>query len=84
MAEEIKKNIKRLAEDTEIRVARGILRWKYRREGKPVPTDQQLDNDSTQVARQAHKVIARRGRNVWNELKRVYLDRSNKEEDSHE
>jgi hypothetical protein len=81
MGEEIKKNIKKLTEDTEIRVARSILRWKYRREGKPTPSDQQLEKDSTQVARRAHKVLARRSRNVWNELKRVYLERSNEQED---
>jgi hypothetical protein len=81
VGEEIKKNIKKMTEDTEARVARSILRWKYRREGKPTPSDQQLENDSTQVARQAHKVIARRGRNVWNELKRVYLERSKEQED---
>ena len=81
VGEEIKKNIKKLTEDAEVRVARSILRWKYRREGKPKPSNQQLENDSTQVARRAHKVIARRGRNVWNELKRVYLERSKEQED---
>jgi hypothetical protein len=84
MAEDIKKNMKRLAEDTEVKVARGILRWKYRREGRPVPTDPQLEKDSTRVARQAHNVIARRGRNAWNELKRVYLHHSNNKKDEKE
>ena len=81
MGEEIKKNIKKMAENAEARVARSILRWKYRREGKPTPSDQKLEKDSTQVAHRAHNVIAKRGRNVWNELKRVYLERSNEQED---
>jgi hypothetical protein len=73
MDEQIKKNVKKLARDAEMKVARSILRWKYKKEGKPVPLEQQLENESRYIAEQAHQVIAKRGKTVLNELKRVYF-----------
>jgi hypothetical protein len=73
MTEELKKNLKKLAEETEIKVARSVLRWKYNKEGRQIPPEHQLDNDSKRVAFKAHHVIAKRGKSVWNELKAVYF-----------
>ena len=78
MDEEIKKNLGRFARNTESMVARSILRWKYKKEGKPIPLDHQLEHESRQVASRAHEVIAKRGKNVWNELKKFYV-RTNRE-----
>ena len=72
MDEEIKKNLGRFARNTESMVARSILRWKYKREDKPIPLDHQLEYESRQVASRAHEVIAKRGKNVWNDLIKVY------------
>ena len=72
MDENIKKGIKRLAINAEIGVARSILRWKYKKEGRDAPGDDELKDQSRGVAGKAHEVIAERGRNVWNELKKVY------------
>ncbi len=72
MDEETKGNLKKIGKKTEIKVARSILRWKYKREGKPVPLDSQLESQSKYIADQAHQVIARRGKSVWKELKKVY------------
>ena len=80
MDEEIKKNVKKLARDAENRVARSILRWKYKREGKPVPVEHQLENESRYVAEKAHQVISKRGKTVLNELKKVYFKNDRKEE----
>ena len=73
MDENVKKNLKKLAQETEIRAARSILRWKYKKEGKAVPVDHQLENDSRKVAAEAHEIVAKTGKNIWNELKRVYI-----------
>ena len=81
MAEEVKKNLKKLAEETEMRVARSVLRWKYNKEGRQMPSEHQLDNDSRRVASKAHQVIAKRGKSVWNELKAVYLKGGRKKRD---
>jgi len=82
MDDKIKKNIKKVVENTETGLARYILRWKYKKEGKPVPTNSRLEDESRYVADQAHSVIATRGKNVWNELKRVYIKGDKKKGDS--
>ena len=51
---------------------------KYKKEGKPLPTDQELENDSKQTANRAHDIIAKRGKNIWEELKKVYSRDKNK------
>jgi hypothetical protein len=72
MEEETKHNLKKIAEEAEMRIARSVLRWKYKKEGKQAPLDSQLENESRQVAGRAHQVIARTGKNVFNELRKVY------------
>jgi hypothetical protein len=80
MGENIKKGIRRLAEDAEAGIARSILRWKYKKEGISPPGDDDLETQSRAVADRARGVIAERGMNVWNELKKVY-DKSGGKED---
>jgi len=80
MDEQIKKNVKKLARDAENRVARSILRWKYKKEGKPVPLEHQLENESRYVTEKAHQIIAKRGKTALNELKKVYFKGDQKEE----
>jgi hypothetical protein len=72
MAEDTKNNLKKLAEEAEMKVARSVLRWKYKKEGKDIPPEYLLENESRQIAGHAHEVLAKRGRNVFNELKKVY------------
>lgn len=64
--------MKRIAEEAELRVAKSILRWKYKKEGRDVPPQYRLETESRQIAGRAHEVIAERGKTVFNELKRVY------------
>lgn len=80
MDENIKKGIKRFAENAEIGVARSILRWKYKKEGRDAPGDEELKDQSRIVAGRAHEVIAERGRNVWDEFKKVYAKTGAKED----
>jgi len=75
MSEETKNNLKKMAEEAEMRIARSILRWKYRKEGKEAPMDDQLVKESRQVADRAHQVVVRRGKNVLDELKKVYKNK---------
>ena len=72
MGYETKSNMKRIAEEAEIRVTKSILRWKYKKEGRHVPPQYRLENESRLVAGRAHEVLAKRGRNVFKELKKVY------------
>ena len=80
MDENIKKGIRRLAEDAEAGIARSILRWKYKKEGAEPPGDDDLEKQSRMVADRAKDVLAERGRNVWNEFKKVYVKPESKED----
>ncbi len=71
MEEKTKANLKRIAGEAEVRIARSLLRWKYRKEGREFPFDHQIERDSRYIAGKAHEVISRRGKNIFNELKRV-------------
>ncbi|MBL7210860.1 MAG: hypothetical protein ISS61_00620 [Desulfobacteraceae bacterium] len=73
MDEDIKKGLKRAVESVEVSVTKSVLRWKYKKEGKQIPLEERLENESRHVADRAHEVIAKRGRNVWEELKKAYL-----------
>jgi len=68
----MKNKLKRFAEDAEIGTARSILKWKYKKEGKSVPSDGQLDRQSRVVASLAKDVITKTGKTVWRDLKEVY------------
>ena len=83
MDENIKKGIKRLTENAEIGIARSILRWKHKKEKGTPPGDDDIETQSRMVAGKAHGVIAERGRNFWNELKKVYA-KTGAEEESEE
>lgn len=72
MDDETKKEIKKIARNTEIKVAESLLRWKYKKEGKGVPKDGELHAQSRVVAERAHKIITQRSKNIWAELKKTY------------
>ena len=77
--EDIKRGLKKITKETEIKVAESILRWKYRKEGKKVPDDAAIARRSTQITGQAHQIIAKRGKNIWNELKKAYRQARDRE-----
>ena len=76
MDEDMKKKFRRFAEGAEIGAVRSILKWKYKKEGKNVPSDVQLDQQSREAASLAHDVIAKTGKTVWHDLKEVYGQRA--------
>lgn len=79
--DETKREIKRIARNTQIRVAESLLRWKYKKEGKEVPEDGELHFQSRIVAERAQKIITRRSKNVWAELKKTYRKNRAQEDD---
>jgi hypothetical protein len=74
MDEDMKKKFRRFAEGAEIGAVRSILKWKYKKEGKNVPSDVQLDQQSQEAASLANDVITKTGKAVWHDLKEVYGD----------
>ncbi|MFZ0450521.1 MAG: hypothetical protein WAL98_14885 [Desulfatiglandaceae bacterium] len=81
MDEKSKKEIKRVFERAEQGVTRSIIRWKYKKEGKPLPQDERIEGQSREVVEEAHRIIANRGRSIWKELKKVYSSETGKKED---
>lgn len=79
MDEDIKQGLKKIARNTETMLTGSILRWKYKKEGKKIPNNQELEQQSQLIADQAHKIISKRGKNIWNELKKAYKERQKKE-----
>ena len=80
MDAELKKNVKNVTEKTEIKLTESFLRWKYKKEGKEIPAEQDLEDRSRLIIEQAHKTISKRGKNIWNELKKAYQNTRAKEE----
>lgn len=79
MDEDIKRGLKKIAKNTEIRVAESLLRWKHKKEGKKMPDEEDIGRQSEAIADQANQIIAKRGKNIWEELKRVYQKGQKKE-----
>jgi hypothetical protein len=73
MDEKYKRGLRKMARKTELRLAESLLRWKYKKEEEPAPHDEDLERHSRLIADQAHEIISRRGKNIWNELKKTYL-----------
>ncbi len=82
MDEKSKKEIKRVLGRAEQGITRSIIRWKYKKEGKPLPQDDSIDDHSREVVDQAHRIIAKRGKVIWKELKKVYSGEAGKKEDT--
>ncbi len=72
MDDKTKREIKKIARNTEVKIAESILRWKYKKEGKRIPEDGNLHTQSRVVADKAHRIISQRGKNIWKELKKSY------------
>lgn len=82
MSEQMKSDLKRLARDTENRLAQSLLKWKYRKEGKAVPDEQRVRRDSEAVAERANRILADRGKRAWAELKKAYRQSEGREDGS--
>jgi hypothetical protein len=81
MDEELKKGLKKMAKNAELKVAESLLRWKYKKEGKSVPDDESMGQQTRTVTDQAHQIIAKRGKSIWQGFKEAY-QKAKKEEDS--
>jgi hypothetical protein len=58
-----------MAQNVEVSLTESLLRWKYRRQGKTPPADNQLKDQSKAITDQVHEILLRRGKNIWKELK---------------
>jgi hypothetical protein len=80
MDDELKNNLKKMTKETGIKFTESVLRWKYKKEGKEIPTEQDLKGQSRLILEQAHKTISKSSKNIWNDLKKAYQKKGAKEE----
>lgn len=78
MGKDNRSEIRRALDRAERGITRSVIRWKYKKEGRPLPPHDVLEGRSRQVIDEAHKIIARRGGSVWNELRNVYARQKDK------
>jgi hypothetical protein len=81
MDEALKKGLKKMAKNAELKMAESLLRWKYKKGGKPAPDDESIDQQTRTITDQAHQIIAKRGKRIWVGFKEAY-QKARKEEDS--
>ena len=79
MDEDIKRGLRKIARNTEIKVAESLLRWKYKKEKAKIPDDEEIVQKSKVIADQAHEIITKRGKNIWKEFKKAYHKGQKKE-----
>jgi hypothetical protein len=76
---EWKAGMKNMLEATETKIAESVLRWKYKKEGKAMPEESDLQHQSRAVTQKAKEILSRRGKNILRELKGVYRGEDNGE-----
>lgn len=54
---------------SELRLAKSILRWKLQKEGSPLPDDRELDAAALSLLDEARKIARKRGKKVLDILK---------------
>ena len=82
MDEELKKGLRRIGKNAELKLTESILRWKYRKEGKRIPDDENIGEQSKAITDQAHQIIAKRGKSIWVGFKQAYQKGQKKEDSS--
>jgi len=80
MDEDLKKGLKKIVRNTELKATETLLRWRYKKEGKKIFDNRDLELQSQVITDQAHQIITRRGKNIWNELKKIYEKGHKKEQ----
>jgi hypothetical protein len=68
----MKNKLKRFATETEVGAVRSILKWKYEKTGRRVPSSAALEKQSRKAVFLANDIISTTGKTVWNDLKQVY------------
>ncbi|UCG11329.1 MAG: hypothetical protein JSU72_12340 [Deltaproteobacteria bacterium] len=54
---------------SELKLAKAILRWKAQKEGQPLPEAEELDAAASRILDQAREIARKRGKNLYEILK---------------
>jgi hypothetical protein len=58
-----------IAQGVEVKLTETLLRWRYKRQGKTPPADDQLKTRSRTITDQVNEILVRRGKNIWKQLR---------------
>jgi hypothetical protein len=72
MDNDLKEGMKNILKATEVKITESILRWKYRKEGKGIPGESELQHRSHVISQKANEILTRRGKSIMKEFKEVY------------
>jgi len=72
MDKDLKGDVKNLMKATEMKLTKSILRWKYKKEGKEIPEDSDLQARSRMITEKANEILSKRGKSILKELKEIY------------
>ena len=50
-------------------LTKGLIKWRVKREGLPSPDEETLDKSSEQIVNEAHIIMKRGGKRIFEELK---------------
>ena len=50
-------------------LTKGLIKWKHKREDRPLPDEETLENASDEIVNQAHTVVEKQGKSFFKELK---------------
>ncbi len=71
-----------MARSTELRAVESLLRWRYRKEGKDLPDHENLRTISRTVTDQAHRIIGKRGKSIWQGFEKAWKESKDREDDN--
>jgi hypothetical protein len=54
---------------SELRLAKSILRWKLQKQGQPIPNDSELDAAASRLLAEAREISKQRGKKLLDVLK---------------
>lgn len=55
----------------EKRLTKGLIKWKFKRGGLPTPDEETIDKNSERIVDEAHKIVKKRAKSVFEELKQA-------------
>ena len=58
----------------ELKLVKSILRWKFQKEGSPLPDDSELDAAASRLLEEARGIARKRGKNLLDILKEEARD----------
>jgi len=54
---------------SELKLVKSILRWKFQKEGSPIPDESELDASASRLLDEAREIARKRGKNLLDILK---------------